>query len=93
MSNPSEILTIRLPLSSIRSVEQYAKDNGMPKSKAAAELINLALKSQEDISQKILIELLMIMRSTIKNEKAYQQILLNIDEFKQAQGLDPNDKP
>ena len=93
MSNTSEILSIRLPLSSIRSIEQYAKDNGMPKSKAAAELINFALKSQEDINQKILIELLIILRSTIKNDKDYQQILLNIDEFKQAQGLGSNDKP
>lgn len=84
-----EIITIRVPLHQIRKVEQIANSsNGrLQKSDVWREIITSGLEKTASKQQKILIEILMILRSTIKDDEQYGQILQTIDEFKTVQEL------
>lgn len=87
MSDAMQSLTIRIPLYQISKVESIAKQQAIPKSQAFRQVIQRGLSANTELNQKILIEMLMILRSTIVDDTQYEKILQTIDEFKTVQEL------
>lgn len=83
--------TIRVDLELDKLVLDYAikTDIGADNlSDAYRKIINIGLKAtSRNIEKNILIEILMILRSTIKSDEQYEKILQTIDEFKTVQEL------
>lgn len=82
-----ETISIRLPSKDMVAIEDIAKQQGIPKSQAFRQVVQRGLSSNATLNQKMLIEILMIVRSSIKSDAQYEKILKTIDEFKTIQGL------
>lgn len=86
MSKLTETIAIRLTLDEVRAIENISKDRNVKKSETLRQIIKTGLK-QDDLNQKLLVESLMILRSSIDEQK-YKNILVTMDEFKKLHGLD-----
>lgn len=79
-----EIITIRIPLYQIRQVEKIANSSSgqLKKSDAWRAVITSGLEKRNNKQQRILVEILMILRNSIgADTKQYSEILKAVDIF------------
>lgn len=87
MSKLTETMAIRLTLDEVQVIEAISVDLNIKKSQALRKVIKAGLSQRSEINQKMIIEMLMILRSFVKTDEKYQEILATMDKFKELQGI------
>ena len=92
MSNTfTENITVRLTREQALGIEEIAKNKNITKTSALRDLITSGLNNHTNhtnLNQKMLVEILMILRESIKEDKAiYTDILNARDDFKKLHGI------
>ncbi|MBW5291200.1 MAG: hypothetical protein Rsou_0351 [Candidatus Ruthia sp. Asou_11_S2] len=79
-------MTIRLTFSEMEEINLIAQESNSSKAQIVRSMIKKQLEPQKNLNQKILIEILMILRSDLQEDK-HVKILKVVDEFKEQQGI------
>ncbi|AYQ57056.1 ribbon-helix-helix protein, CopG family [Bathymodiolus thermophilus thioautotrophic gill symbiont] len=87
MNKSTERLTIRLPFSEMQAIKQMAKESDQSVAEIVRSMINDKLNYDKNLNQKMLVEILMILRSQIKSEDL-NRVLQMVDAFKKQQGIE-----
>ena len=92
MSNTfTENITVRLTREQALGIEEIAKNKNITKTSVLRDLIISGLDNHTNhanLNQKMLVEILMILRESIKEDKAiYTDILNARDDFKKLHGI------
>ncbi len=89
MSNTfTEKHTVRLTREQALGIEEIAKNKNTTKTSVLRDLITSGLDNHTNLNQKMLVEILMILRESIKEDKAiYTDILNARDDFKKLHGI------
>ena len=86
MNTSTERITIRLAFSEMEKINLIAQESNSSKAQIVRSMIKNQLEPQNNLNQKILIEILMILRSDLQEDK-HAKILKVVDEFKQQQSI------
>ncbi len=90
-NNFTESIVIRLTREQALAVEEIAKNKNTTKTSVLRDLIISGLDNHTNhanLNQKMLVEILMILRESIKEDKAiYTDILNARDDFKKLHGI------
>jgi len=87
MLDLTERLTMRLTFDELNQIKAFATENSISTSGAVRQLINESLSNdQKQLNQKMLVEILMILRHKI-DEAELSPILALVEEFKLQQGI------
>ncbi|CAC9530195.1 hypothetical protein [uncultured Gammaproteobacteria bacterium] len=87
-NNFTEKHTVRLTRQQGLAVEIIAKNQNTTKTSVLRDLITSGLDNHANLNQKMLVEILMILRESIKEDKAiYTDILNARDDFKKLHGI------
>lgn len=87
MLDLTEHITLRITRDECNKIKKFATENTLSQSAAIRLLINESLPNdQKKLEQKMLVEILMILRSKL-NEADVNHILSMSDAFKQQEGI------